>query len=217
MTPRTGGIPDRAGRALDPRTVRGRQAALEAVHHLLVESGLPGVTHVTVAARSGVGRSTLYRYWPDVASMVSDAVAELLVAATPVPTGSLRTDLVNVLNGTRLVLHHPASERVMRALIERSGIDPAYTDLKRRLYRSGARVIEEFLHAGVRRGDLPADLDVNLAVAQLAGPVFYDRLLADREVPADMIEKIVDAWMLIYALSPASAHGEPSDDTEGGR
>ncbi|WP_433337529.1 TetR/AcrR family transcriptional regulator C-terminal ligand-binding domain-containing protein [Spirillospora sp. CA-294931] len=210
MTPPTAEIPDGAGRPLDPRTIRSRQAALAAVRELLTESGLPGVTHVTVAARSGVGRSTLYRHWPDVPSMVSEALAQVRVAATPVPTGHLRTDLVNLLNGTRMVLHHPASERAMRALIERSGIDPAYTELKRQLHRSGAAVIEEFLNAGIARGDLSADLDLDLAVAQLAGPVFYDRLLADRDVPPATVEKIVDAWLTLYAPQESPSHGRPS-------
>ncbi|MEU9022709.1 TetR/AcrR family transcriptional regulator [Actinomadura sp. NPDC048394] len=199
MTPRTAGIADGPGRPLDPRTVRTRQAALAAVRELLVESGLSGVTHVTVAARSGVGRSTLYRYWPDVPSMVSDVIAELRVAITPAPSGDLATDLVTLLNGTREMLHHPASERAMRALIERAGIDPAYTDLQSQLHAAGAAVIEQFLQAGIKRGDVPDDLDVELAVAQLAGPLFYQRLLADGEVSAEMVTKVVDAWIQVYA------------------
>jgi AcrR family transcriptional regulator len=185
----------------DPRAVRSRSAALAAARDLLVEQGLPGVTHVNVAARSGVGRTTLYRHWPDTAAMLQDAIAELIVGVQVEPSGDLRTDLRTLLEGTRRLLHEPASERAMRAFIERSGVDPAFTRAKEAMYETATTKIRPILESAIARGDLPADLDADLAVDQLAGPLFFRRLLANRDITVDYVHVIVDEFLRLHAHS----------------
>jgi AcrR family transcriptional regulator len=141
-------------RGPDPRVVRSRQAALSAVRELLAEEGWTGVTHVAVAARSGVGRTTLYRHWPDVASLIHDAIVERIGQARTAWTGDLRADLISELNGLRRLLHDPASERTMRGLLERAPFDPAFASLKETLYRSGSAGFRAILEAATTRGEL---------------------------------------------------------------
>lgn len=194
-------VPDHGApnRGPDPRIVRSRAAALAAVRELLVERGLPGVTHVEVASRSGVGRTTLYRHWPDVAAMLQDAMAEVVVAAQPEPTGDLHRDLLDLLGGTRRLLHDSASERAMRTFIERSGVDTSFTELKESMYRSGTASLRQILDDAIRRGDLPADLDSDLAVDQLVGPLFFRRLLANRDITTKYVRELVDSFIETHA------------------
>src|ERR671934_2975923 len=74
-------------RGPDPRVLRSRQAALSAVQEILAEHGWTGVTHVAVAARSGVGRTTLYRHWPDVRALLFDAIVQQINQVRREPTG----------------------------------------------------------------------------------------------------------------------------------
>ncbi|GAA2079192.1 TetR/AcrR family transcriptional regulator [Streptomyces albiaxialis] len=187
-----------AVRGPDPRAVRSRAAALAAARELLVEQGLPGVTHVAVAARSGIGRTTLYRHWPDTAAMLKDAIAELLDTAQPEPTGELRADLLALLQGTRELLHQSASERAMRTFIERSGVDPSFTDLKHAMYRAGTAGFRRVLADAKERGDLPAALDIGPAVDQLVGPLFFRRLLGDQEIAPEYVRDTVDTFLRCY-------------------
>ncbi|MFG3256772.1 TetR/AcrR family transcriptional regulator [Streptomyces sp. NPDC048172] len=189
-----------AARGPDPRAVRSRAAALDAVRELLVEQGLPGVTHVAVAARSGVGRTTLYRHWPDTAAMLKDAIAELLDTAQPEPTGELRADLLALLQGTRELLHQPASERAMRTFIERSGVDPSFTDLKHAMYRAGTAGFRRVLAAARERGELPAALALAPAVDQLVGPLFFRRLLGDQDIDEAYVQETVDTFLRRHAV-----------------
>ncbi|WP_433337517.1 TetR-like C-terminal domain-containing protein [Spirillospora sp. CA-294931] len=175
--------------------MRSRAAALAAARELLVERGLPGVTHVTVAERSGVGRTTLYRHWPDAAAMLQDAITEVSIAARPEPTGELRTDLLNLLEHGRNLLHQPASERAMRAFIERSGVDPTFSRVKETMYDTGIAGMRGLLEAAKARGDLPRDLNVDSAADQLIGPLFFRRLLGNREITSDFVHDIVDAFL----------------------
>lgn len=186
------------GRGPDPRAVRSRAAALAAARELLLEQGLSGVTHVAVAERSGVGRTTLYRHWPDVTSLFRDAIAAQISLAHTAPTGDLRADLTAELTATRALLHDPVSERALRVVIERATVDPAFTEMKEALYRAGSRVLRSIVDEAKSRGELPQRLDTDLAIDQLAGPLMFRRLVAGRAFDLAYVRQVVDGFLLAH-------------------
>ncbi len=91
-----GGARPGAGRKRDPQAQRAVLAAAEA---LLIEIGYHRVTMEKIAERSGVAKMTLYRWWPNKAAVVTDAVRGSL-APTAVPdTGSMAGDALAWLEG----------------------------------------------------------------------------------------------------------------------
>ena len=200
---RSPGAVSQVDRGPDPRVVRSRHAALSAVRDILAEQGWTGVTHVAVAARSGVGRTTLYRHWPDVASLIHDAVDERIGQARSARTGELRADLVSELNGLRSLLHDRASEHTMRAVLERAPFDPAFASLKKTLYQSGSSGFRKILQAAVKAGDVPPDVDISFTIDQLAGPLIYRRLLAGMNIDESYVEAVVDSVLRVCTTPPA--------------
>jgi AcrR family transcriptional regulator len=186
-------------RGPDPRVMRSRHAALSAVQEILAEQGWTGVTHVAVAAHSGVGRTTLYRHWPDVASLIRDAIDERIGQARSARTGELRADLISELNGLRKLLHDRASEHTMRAVLERAPFDSDFALLKKALYQSGSAGFRTILQTAIGTGDLPSDLDIAFTVDQLAGPLFYRRLLAGLTIDEPYVETVVDSVLRLYS------------------
>lgn len=62
-----------------------RDRALDAAHASILELGTERTTMVEVARRSGVGRTTLYRHWPDIRALFADLLTrELTTAVTRV-------------------------------------------------------------------------------------------------------------------------------------
>lgn len=179
----------------DPRVERSRSSALASARELLVEQGLAGLTHGAVAAHSGVSRATLYRHWPEPADLVRDAVAGHIAAVRPEPTGDLRADLLAVLSVTCAMLHEPVMEQAMRVIIERAGVDPRFAEVKVRLYRSGTGAVRAILADAIARAELPAGLDIDLAVDQLHGPLFFRRLVAHRTFDLDYVRRVVDEFL----------------------
>lgn len=187
-------------RGPDPRAARSRAAALAAAQQLLVEQGWSAVTHVAVAARSGVGRTTLYRHWPDAAELIRDVIATRIAGAHTTPTGELREDLVRELEGLRTLLHDPVSETGLRAVIERAGADPVFAELKESLYRDGSKVFREMVEDAKFRGELPAELETDRAIDELAGPLMYRRLLAGRTFDGHYVRQVVDDFLAAHAV-----------------
>ncbi|WP_024801790.1 TetR/AcrR family transcriptional regulator [Nocardia sp. BMG51109] len=179
----------------DPRTVRSRDNALASARELLIEQGLAGLTHGAVAARSGISRATLYRLWPEPPDLVRATVVLHIMSAQSPPTGDLRADLLTALAATRAMLHEPATEQGMRVMIERAGVDPKFAEVKEALYRSGTRVVREILAAAIARAELPAELDIDVVVDQLHGPLFFRRLVANQPFELDYVRAVIDDFL----------------------
>ncbi|MFC9896245.1 TetR/AcrR family transcriptional regulator [Nocardia sp. NPDC127579] len=182
-------------RPLDPRTLRSREAALTSARELLTEQGLAGLTHGAVAARSGISRATLYRLWPEPTDLVRAAVTLHITLAQSEPAGELRADLLTELTATHAMLHEPTTEQAMRVMIERAAVEPKFAELKQALYRSGTRAVRAILTAAVDRAELPAALDIDLAVDQLHGPLFFRRLVAHRTFDLDYVRAVIDDFL----------------------
>jgi AcrR family transcriptional regulator len=182
-------------RAPDPRAVRSRNAALVAARDLLIEEGFSGVTHAAVATRSGVGRATLYRHWPDATNLVRDTLVHHIVVAPVEPTGNLRRDLFAALDASRAVLHEPAGDRALRIIVERASVDPKFAQVKDLLYRSATHGLRVVLTDAVARRELPASLDIGLAADQLLGPLFFRRLVAHRTFTSAYVRHIVEDFL----------------------
>jgi AcrR family transcriptional regulator len=182
----------------DPRITRSRAAALTAAREILFEEGWAAVTHAAVAARSGVGRTTLYRHWPDAPSLLRDVITEQIEFAHTVPTGVLRDDLVQELDMFRAHLDNPIIERAVRVILERATVDPAYGALREELCQEGARVYVEIIRAAIERGELDSRLDPYVAVDRLVGPLTYRRLFAARTFTTDYVYGVVDDFLAAY-------------------
>ena len=192
---------DHGNRGPDPRVVRSQQAALTAARELLAEEGWPGVTHVAVAARSGVGRTTLYRHWPDVRALLFDAIVQQINQIRRVPTGDLRADLTGELNGLRLLLEDPVTERCIRAILDRAPFDPALGKLKEALYQAGASGFLAILETARAHGQLTPGTETTTIIEQLAGPLFYRRLFAGRHIDTGYVDTIVDDVLHVHGVN----------------
>ncbi|MBB5936965.1 TetR-like C-terminal domain-containing protein [Streptomyces zagrosensis] len=187
-------------RGPDPRAERSRAAALTAAQQLLIEDGWAAVTHVAVAARSGVGRTTLYRHWPESAMLIRDVLARSFQADHSAPTGDLRTDLISELLALRAMLLDSVAERALRVMIERATADRASAIILEDCHRKGTELLREIVEAAKVRGELPGDLKADVAIDKLAGPMLFRRLFFNGTFDDGYVADLVDRFLDSYAL-----------------
>ena len=182
----------------DPRIERTRQAVLAAAAAILEEQGWEAVTHVAVSERSGVGRSTLYRHWPDATALLIEVIAEQALAGQAAPTGDLRQDLLAELERFRQRLHDPACERGMVTVMERATVDPDFAEMRVAITTDATKAIRVSLEAAGERGELDLSPGVDVLIAQLAGPLAYRRLFARQPVTRRFVAEVVDSFLLAH-------------------
>ncbi|MEU3959117.1 TetR-like C-terminal domain-containing protein [Streptomyces buecherae] len=188
------------GRGPDPRAERSRAAALAAAQELLIEEGWAAVTHVAVAARSGVGRTTLYRHWPDSAMLIRQLLAQLFQIDHSSRTGDLREDLICELRAFQLLLENPTGDRALRVIIDQASIDAEYAEVLEQCRHKGAEVLTAIIEHGREQGDLPARLGTEEAIGLLLGPMFFRRLVANSGFERDYVTELVDGFLRAYAV-----------------
>jgi AcrR family transcriptional regulator len=200
MSQRHGAAASSEGEVQPSRTDGLRMTALAAAIELLTEEGWDAVTQPKVAERSGLGRATIYRYWPDRTALVRDAVAtHMRVSRHEPPTGDLRQDLLNEMHDLRYELTERDLGPVLAAVVDRAEWEPEMFRLKLEITEGGTRVIRQLLVDAVARGDLAPDTDVDASISVLVGPLLYRRLISAEAVAADFAEWLVDRYLQAHA------------------
>jgi AcrR family transcriptional regulator len=175
---------------LDPRVARTRAAVLAAVRDLVRTAGIEAVTHQQVAEAAGVGRATVYRHWPDRTQLLVDALAGVAPTARN-GDADLAGDLTAELARLQGILNDSPFVPEVAALVSRAEWEPELSALKQRLMAEGTAGLRRAIEAGVARGELAGVTDADATVAMLAGPLFFQRLLAGRPITDELVAGIV--------------------------
>ncbi|HEX4146570.1 MAG TPA: TetR/AcrR family transcriptional regulator [Pirellulales bacterium] len=161
-----------------PRSVATQVAILNATIELLEKQSLRDVTADAIAQRAGVSKATIYKWWPNKTLVALDAFLARAESAVAVPdTGCTREDVERQLKAV-IAFYTNSQGRLIREFIAAGQTDPDLLVMFRQRFltyrRETVRIIWE---RGVERGDIRGDLDCELVIDLIYGPVFW-RLLA---------------------------------------
>lgn len=170
-------MPPRPETGHSRRNPASRKAILDAAFGLVAEVGYSKLGIEAIAARAGVGKQTIYRWWPSKGAVLLDAYLAHTQgdagdeAALP-DTGDLRADLVAVLQATVAELRDPTFAVPLRALTVAVLEDPELAaEYEHRLDAPMREMKKARLRAAQSAGQLPDDLDLDVAVDMLFAPV----------------------------------------------
>jgi AcrR family transcriptional regulator len=188
------------------RSIRSHQAILAATAHLLAEVGYTALTIEGVAARAGVGKATVYRWWPSKGALVIEAMSAALAMPTFSETGDLRQDLLTVGNGMVETLAHSPAGAVIPALAADLMRDPDMAEQFRdQVIRPRRSAVTQILRRAADRGELPPDVDIDLLLDVYAGAVFYRVLVSGEQVTDLLAEQLVG--LLLDGKAPVKPSG----------
>lgn len=164
-----------------------------AVLALLAERGPAGVTMEAVAATARTSKPVLYRRWPDRRSLLRDTL--LRIATTAIPHhdhGSYRADMLAVLRGWAALFTGPDAA-LLRAAVAAGTHDPELAAaLRDDVIGWRKEEMAALLTRGVARGDVRADVPVDVA-RELGQSVLWHRLLITGDpITDDLLVTLVD-------------------------
>ncbi|MGR8010814.1 TetR/AcrR family transcriptional regulator [Streptomyces hypolithicus] len=199
------------------RSERSRRAIYDAALALVGEVGYARTTIEGIAARAGVGKQTIYRWWPSKAAVLLEAFIDLgeqaaqdaqaAQAAGPgddtpegerqgyeIPdTGDLAADLKTVLRATVDELVDPKYEAPSRALAAAGVVDPALgAEFVEKLLEPQLQLYVTRLRAAQENGDVRGDIDPRIALELLVAPLAHRWLLRTLPLSHDYADAVVD-------------------------
>ncbi|WP_354637719.1 TetR/AcrR family transcriptional regulator [Kitasatospora camelliae] len=184
------------------RGPRKERAILDATLDLLAEQGYDGLTVEGVAARSGVNKTTLYRYWPSKGALLSAALigSDRLDLAVP-DTGSLRGDLDALVRQVVALLTEPPAADIAVAALGAATRGPELAGAVAGFFADRLAREQAVFDRAVARGELAADTDPALVMDLLAGAVWLRAVLRRRPLEPEFAARTVAA--VLDGLTPA--------------
>jgi AcrR family transcriptional regulator len=179
------------------RSENSRRAVLTATFDLLQELSYPRLTIEAIATRAGVGKQTIYRWWPSKAAVLFDAFLLLSedsdAGAPELPdTGDLHEDLTFVLKATAAELNEPRLAEPMRALATEIAHDAALAQTYRERLDGPLREAKrQRLRSAQDSGELAEDVDLDVAIDILWGPILNRWLQHGGPLSDAYIEQLV--------------------------
>jgi AcrR family transcriptional regulator len=152
---------------------------------LLDEVGYQHLTVEAVAARAGVGRTTVYRWWPTKSALVIDAIAAGVPAVEIGLSGDSRRDLRAVLDRMARTECGPATAETLAALAAEARRDPDTATRLGALLGPRRAADAAVVMAAAAHGDIPHDVDVALLLDVALGTLLWRRLRG--EEPTDAV------------------------------
>jgi len=179
-----------------PRDIATEKAILAASYDLLLENGFGTITVEKIAERAKVSKATIYKWWPNKAAVVMDGFLSAAMARLPVPdTGSVIDDIVIQVSNLASFLTSREGKGI-NELIAEGQFDVKLAEEYRARYFNPRRLdSRRILERGVQRGELKKDLDIELCIDLIYGPLFY-RLL----VTGEKIDEVFIKTLIHYAL-----------------
>jgi AcrR family transcriptional regulator len=210
-TPATAGGPHARGRAGRKRSEASRLAILAAALELLTEVGYAGLTIEGIAARSGTGKQTVYRWWPSKADVLLDALMTKAEMHIPVPDeGSYAADLRGFLTASFTLGRDRRVIDIQRALMAQAQIDHEFG----RRFRTEALqhrrdALTVILDRARARGDLPPGLSPGTVADIVFGVIWYRVLATHQPLDEALVDELVTT-LTAWRPDPESGAATPS-------
>lgn len=151
---------------------------LQSTLKLLGKNGFFDLTIEDVAAHAGVAKATVYRWWPNKAALIADAFSSSTGQKLDFPdTGSIRTDMSQQMR--QLVkIFRSRRGRIVSAILGGGQSDPdLITAFRNRFLIPRRRKAYSTLHRAIQRGELRGDVDLDLLLDALYGPIYMRFLI----------------------------------------
>ncbi len=188
------------------RSSEAHDKVLRAALDLFGERGIDATSMDAIAQASGVSKATIYNHWSDKEALLLE-VMEMIHGLDREPenvdSGDILRDLTYILTRRPPDEFDAVRARLMPAMIAYSAVHQEFGKAWRHRVMEPARLcLAAFLRNGIDRGLLPKDLDIEVAISLLLGPVLYAHIFQKDRLPKtapDIGPKSAEAFWRAHA------------------
>lgn len=188
------------------RSKRAHHAILAATTSLLEAKGYTGLSIEAVAAQAGVGKQTIYRWWPSKAALVMEAYSAMVAQEIAIPdSGRLEEDLYLLFEQIFSRLSSSGFGKAIAGLLAEAQTDPilaaelldSFIDWRRKM-------VLQLLEKGLERGEVAPEADLQIAVDSLFGSMWYRLLVGHAPLDQQFAKDLVS--QLLSGIAPPPTH-----------
>ncbi|NDV21315.1 TetR/AcrR family transcriptional regulator [Desulfovibrio sp. JC022] len=183
----------KAGR---PRSEKAKQAVLSATYELLNEDSDKKLTIEAIAKKAGVGKPTIYRWWPSLADIVLEAVLTQADSKIPVPHyESLQTTLGQFLRRSMKSINEGDGENLRYLMALAQNDDSFRTRFKDNFVSKRQETLKSILQQAVDSNEISPTQDLDILVDVVFGAMWYRLLIGhgkmDESFAVELTETVI--------------------------
>jgi len=174
-----------------PRSEPARQAILHSTLAVLEKRGFSDFTIEEVAERAAVGKATVYRWWSNKGALIADAFAGSTTRRLRFPdTGSVFIDMSRQMRQV-VKIFRSRRGRIVSAILAAGQSDPeVIAAFRERFLLPRRREAYETLRRAIRRGELRRDVNPDLLLDSLYGPIYMRFLIRHDRLTLDFVDHL---------------------------
>lgn len=178
-----------------PREQAVTDLILRTAMQLVDEQGVDALTTEGVAARAGVGKSTIYRRWPNVWAVVMDAFLADLMSLAPIQERATARESFRLSMRALVKVYSGKTGNLLGPLLGRAQTDGDLREaIQSRWVEPRREIARELVRRGVESGELRDGVDPDVVLDTLYGPIYHRMLVPYRgaELTDEFVDQIID-------------------------
>jgi AcrR family transcriptional regulator len=157
-----------------PRGEKVQQLILDAAIEMVFESGFRAVSIESIAAKTGVAKTTIYRRWPNKAAVVMDGFMDRVGSGTLFPPAEKAMDRVRLQMRTMAKAFRGKDGGLVKALLAEAQFDPELAkEFRERWSLPRRKLGTDVIRDAIRNEELRADVDPEAVIDLLYAPMYY--------------------------------------------
>ena len=157
-----------------PRSAQSHQAILQAALELLAEVGFAAMSMDAIAARAGVGKTTIYRRYASKEELVADAIESIREEIVIPDTGNLQSDIDTLIQNAAQITLNPIGRQTVAMIISSASSNPQFAQIYWTKYLQPRRkAFAVVLERAKARKEIQANLDSDLIFDTMSGIMLY--------------------------------------------
>ena len=179
-----------------PRSEQLHKAILQTAFDLVLEVGFREVSIESIAAKAGVGKTTIYRRWPNKAAVIMDAFMMRVGADTLFPRADTVTDSIRLQMRTMAKAFRGRDGALVKALLSEAQFDAELaTTFRERWTLPRRKMALAVFHEAVRQGVMRSNIDLEATIDLLYAPMYYRLQMGTGPLSDAYIDGIFDHAM----------------------
>ena len=157
-----------------PRSTQSHQAMLQATLELLGEVGFDRMSIEAIAARAGVGKTTIYRRYSSKEELVADAIESVREEIVIPNTGNFQSDLDALIENAAAITLSPIGRQTVATIVSSAASNPQFAQIYWTKYLEPRRkTFAIVLERAKARTEIPTDLDSDLVFDTMSAIMLY--------------------------------------------
>lgn len=179
-----------------PRDETKKQVIFEATLSLLKHQSVKSITIEAIAKEAGVGKTTLYRWWPKKCSLIIDATLQKLLSETHIDNKKQPKEVL-LKHFLSLVSFFSIREgQILLELLSEAQFDEAIlTELREKVIEPRRQTIKQVIEAGIAQQQLKQQANVDWLMDAIYGPLYYRALIKHEKLDQTFARQHINFWL----------------------